>query len=67
MTSTISRHTEPTVVDESRWPGINHPGGSAARAAIAQTLFRAAVAQLPLTVRLPDGRAWARAGPARPR
>ena len=66
MTSTISRHTEPTVVDESRWPGINHPGGSAARAAIAQTLFRAAVARLPLTVRLPDGRAWGAGGTGAP-
>ena len=66
MTSTISRHTEPSVVDESRWPGINHPGGSAARAAIAQTLFRAAVTRLPLTVRLPDGRAWGAGGPGVP-
>jgi cyclopropane-fatty-acyl-phospholipid synthase len=66
MTSTISRHTQPPVVDESRWPGINHPGGSAARAAIAQTLFRAAVARLPLTVRLPDGRIWGAGGPGAP-
>jgi cyclopropane-fatty-acyl-phospholipid synthase len=66
MTSTISRHTEPTVVDESRWPGINHPGGSAARAAIAQTLFRAAVARLPLTVRLPDGRTLGAGPPGAP-
>jgi cyclopropane-fatty-acyl-phospholipid synthase len=66
MTSTISRHTEPTVVDESRWPGINHPGGSAARAAIAQTLFRAAVTRLPLTVRWPDGRAWGAGGAGAP-
>ncbi len=66
MTSTISRHTEPAVVDESRWPGINHPGGSAARAAIAQTLFCAAVAQLPLTVWLPDGRAWGAGGRGAP-
>jgi cyclopropane-fatty-acyl-phospholipid synthase len=66
MTSTISRHTEPTVVDERRWPGINHPGGSAARAAIAQTLFRAAVTRLPLTVRWPDGRAWGAGGVGAP-
>jgi cyclopropane-fatty-acyl-phospholipid synthase len=66
MTSTISRHTEPSVVDESRWPGINHPGGSAARAAIAQTLFRAAVARLPLTVWLPDGRTLGAGGPGAP-
>ncbi len=66
MTSTISRHTGPSVVDESRWPGINHPGGSAARAAIAQTLFRAAVARLPLTVRLPDGQMIGAGGPGAP-
>jgi cyclopropane-fatty-acyl-phospholipid synthase len=66
MTSTISRHNEPSVVDESRWPGINHPGGSAVRAAIAQTLFRAAVARLPLTVRLPDGRTLGAGRPGAP-
>jgi cyclopropane-fatty-acyl-phospholipid synthase len=66
MTSTISRHNEPSVVDESRWPGINHPGGSAVRATIAQTLFRAGVARLPLTVRLPDGRTLGAGPPGAP-
>ena len=42
------------------------PMRSAVRATIAQTLFRAAVARLPLTVRMPNGRTLGAGGPGAP-
>jgi len=63
MTSTTSRPTPASTIDETRWPDIARPGGSAARGAIAAALFRAAATRLPLTVRLPDGRRLGTGGP----
>jgi cyclopropane-fatty-acyl-phospholipid synthase len=66
MTTTIRRPAEPPVIDETRWPGIARPGGSAVRSSIAETLFRAAAARLPLIIRLPDGRTLGAGRPGAP-
>jgi cyclopropane-fatty-acyl-phospholipid synthase len=54
------------ITDETRWPGIARPGGSAVRAAIAAVLFRTAAARLPLIIRLPNGRTLGAGGPGAP-
>jgi cyclopropane-fatty-acyl-phospholipid synthase len=73
VTSTIQpqpadrqRPPGPAIIDETRWPGLAGPDGSAVRGTIAEVLFRAAVARLPLTVRLPSGRTLGAGGPEDP-
>jgi cyclopropane-fatty-acyl-phospholipid synthase len=53
-------------VDQDRWPDVAVAAGSPARAAIARALFTAAVARLPLRVRMPDGRFLGAGGPDAP-
>ena len=54
--TTSTQHLAGWTVDPVRWPDIATTPGSAARAAIARALFGAAVARLPVRVRLPGGR-----------
>ncbi|HXP56961.1 MAG TPA: cyclopropane-fatty-acyl-phospholipid synthase family protein [Streptosporangiaceae bacterium] len=54
------------IIDETRWPGIARPGGSAVRGAIASVLFRAAAGRLPLIIRLPNGRTLGAGGSGAP-
>ncbi|OEV04175.1 SAM-dependent methyltransferase [Streptomyces oceani] len=50
--------------DPERWPDVAEvPRCGRARAALAQSFVRRAVARLPLCVTLPDGRTWGRGGP----
>jgi cyclopropane-fatty-acyl-phospholipid synthase len=58
--------TAAAAIDPGRWPDVAAAAGSPARAAVARGLFRAAVARLPLRVRLPDGRILGAGGPAAP-
>jgi cyclopropane-fatty-acyl-phospholipid synthase len=53
---TTVQHLAGPAIDPARWPDIATTPGSAVRAAIARALLRAAVARLPVRVRLPDGR-----------
>ena len=53
------------VIDPIRWPDVAAARGSMPRAEIARLLFRAAVARLPIRVRLPDGRRLGAGRPAR--
>ena len=66
MTSTSTRRAQPWGVDAERWPDLAAGPGSPARAAIARALFSAAVARLPLRVRLPDRRLLGAGSPAAP-
>ncbi len=66
MTSISARHAEPWTIDQDRWPDVAGAAGSAPRAAVARALFTAAVARLPLRVKLPDGRRFGAGGPAAP-
>ena len=47
MTSISTQPAEPWTIDTGRWPDVAGAAGSAARAAVARTLFTAAVARLP--------------------
>jgi cyclopropane-fatty-acyl-phospholipid synthase len=61
--------TSPTAawaIDPGRWPDVAAAAGPPARAAVARALFRAAVAQLPLRVHLPNGRILGAGGPGTP-
>ena len=64
MTSTSTQHAVP--LDADRWPDVATGTGSPVRAAVARALFNAAVARLPLRVRLPDGRLFGAGAPAAP-
>jgi cyclopropane-fatty-acyl-phospholipid synthase len=54
--TTSTQHAPRCAVDPGRWPDVAVAEGSAVRAAVARTLFTRAVATLPVSVRLPDGR-----------
>ena len=56
MTIISTQPAEPWTIDADRWPDVAAVAGPAARAAVARALFTAAVARLPLRVKLPDGR-----------
>ena len=64
MTSTSTQPAVP--LDADRWPDVAVAAGSPVRAAVARALFTTAVAQLPLRVRLPDGRLFGAEDPAAP-
>jgi cyclopropane-fatty-acyl-phospholipid synthase len=53
---TSTQHAAVRVIDPDRWPDVAAVRGSAARGQVARVLFGAAVARLPVRVRLPDGR-----------
>jgi cyclopropane-fatty-acyl-phospholipid synthase len=53
---TSTKYATGRVIDPARWPGLAAPGGSAPRREMASLLFRAAVARLPVRVRLAGGR-----------
>jgi cyclopropane-fatty-acyl-phospholipid synthase len=52
--------------DPARWPDVARAPRPGPRAAVARALFAAAAARLPVTVRLPDGRAFGGGGPGAP-
>jgi cyclopropane-fatty-acyl-phospholipid synthase len=66
--TSISTHriTSRAPIDPDRWPDIAVAAGSPVRAAVARALFTAAVARLPLRVRLADGRVFGAGGPGTP-
>ena len=66
MTSTSTQPVAPWPIDADRWPDVAVAAGSPVRAAVARALFTTAVAQLPLRVRLPDGRLFGAEDPAAP-
>ena len=66
MTSTSTQPVAPWTIDADRWPDVAVAAGSPVRAAVARALFTTAVAQLPLRVRLPDGRLFGAGAPAAP-
>ena len=66
MTSISTQPAEPWTIDADRWPDVASAAGSAARAAVARAVFTAAVARLPLRVKLPDGRRFGAGAPAAP-
>jgi cyclopropane-fatty-acyl-phospholipid synthase len=66
VTSTSTQHAAPWTIDADRWPDVAVAAGSPVRAAVARALFTTAVAQLPLRVRLPDGRLFGAGAPAAP-
>ena len=66
MTSISTLRAAPRAIDPDRWPDVASAAGSPGRAAVARALFVAAVARLPLRVRLPDGRAFGAGGPDAP-
>ena len=55
MTSISTQPADPWTIDVGRWPDVARAAGSAARAAVARAVFTAAVARLPLRVKLSDG------------
>jgi cyclopropane-fatty-acyl-phospholipid synthase len=71
MTSTqhdnlrVHDHTD-WVIDPIRWPDVASARGSAPRGEVARLLFGAAVARLPIRVRLPDGRQLGAGAPDAP-
>jgi cyclopropane-fatty-acyl-phospholipid synthase len=66
VTGTRTSTDPPRTVDPGRWPDVAVAAGSPARAAVARALFGAAVARLPLRVRLPDGSLHGAGGAATP-
>jgi cyclopropane-fatty-acyl-phospholipid synthase len=66
VTGTRISNRPPRTVDPGRWPDVAVAAGSPARAAVARALFGAAVARLPLRVRLPDGSLHGVGGAATP-
>jgi cyclopropane-fatty-acyl-phospholipid synthase len=66
VTSISTPRAAPRAIDPDRWPDVALAAGSPGRAAVARALFVAAVARLPLRVRLPDGRAFGAGGPDAP-
>jgi cyclopropane-fatty-acyl-phospholipid synthase len=66
VTSTSTQPVAPWTIDADRWPDVAVAAGSPVRAAVARALFTTAVAQLPLRVRLPDGRLFGAGAPAAP-
>ena len=64
MTSTSTQHAAPWA--KGRWPDVAVAAGSPVRAAVARALFTAAVARLPLRVKLPGGRLLGAGAPAAP-
>jgi cyclopropane-fatty-acyl-phospholipid synthase len=61
-----TEHDTGCVIDPVRWPDIAVARGSAPRTEIARLLFGAAVARLPVRVRLPDGRQLGAGSPDAP-
>jgi cyclopropane-fatty-acyl-phospholipid synthase len=55
-TQHATEHATEYVIDPARWPDVAAAPGSAPRAEIARLLFHAAVARLPIRVRLAGGR-----------
>ncbi len=53
-------------IDSGRWPDVASVPGRPLRAWVAKRLTRHAVGDLPLRVRMPDGRAWGRGHPDDP-
>jgi cyclopropane-fatty-acyl-phospholipid synthase len=67
VTSTSTQQQASTgVIDPAQWPDVAAVRGSAARAEIARTLFRAAASRLPIRVRLPGGRQIGAGAPGAP-
>jgi cyclopropane-fatty-acyl-phospholipid synthase len=52
--------------DEGHWPGLATPPRAPRRARVAESIFRRAVAPLPVRVTLPDGRIWGAGGRSAP-
>jgi cyclopropane-fatty-acyl-phospholipid synthase len=63
---TSTKHDTGWVIDPARWPDVAAARGPAPRREAARLLFRAAVARLPIRVRLPDGRDLGLGSPGAP-
>jgi cyclopropane-fatty-acyl-phospholipid synthase len=63
---TSTQHAAAWAIDQDLWPDVAALRGPAARREIARVLFRAAVARLPVRVRLPDGRHLGAGSPTAP-
>ena len=61
-----TQHATEPVIDPVRWPDVATAPGSAPRGEIARLLFHAAVARLPIRVRLPGGRQLGAGGAGAP-